>query len=316
MIKVDNITKVYTSRNTLDNLMFLFGFKRNSKKQTKAVDNISFQINPGEIVGIIGPNGAGKTTTIKMLTGLLRPTEGTIKIGKYTPFELSRDFKLAIGLFRGEVSSLDDGVIIKDSIEERLRIYGKKNLKSNQYAKRLFEIAETDRFLGGVPEELSQGQRTLIEFVASIVHKPKYLFLDEPTNGLDINAVTRFKEVIRYLNSELGITILITSHNLQHVVELSHRIILINKGKILIDKETDAVMHKDTLDRVIKFYIESKEGTANMPNNMNLNYPWVTVKVNKSNLEDEILKGLKRFKVSDIRITEPPVEEIFAGYYK
>ncbi|MBU0975248.1 MAG: ATP-binding cassette domain-containing protein [Patescibacteria group bacterium] len=316
MIKTKNISKIYRSRNTLDNLKFLFGIQNSSRKDVKAVDNISFEIKDGEIVGVIGPNGAGKTTTIKMLTGLLRPTVGAISMGEHNPFDLTEKFKKEIGLFRGEVHTLDDGVIVKDSIEELLRMYKQEDLDKNPFVLNLMKIAETERFLDSVPEELSQGQRTLIEFITSIVHKPKYLLLDEPTNGLDINAVTKFKEIIRYLNEKLKTTIIITSHNLQHVVDLSHRIILINKGKILIDKATDEVMHKDTLDRVIKFYIESEEGTVNLPANMELNYPWVTVKVSKSNLETEILNGLKRFKVSDIRITEPPIEEIFAKYYK
>lgn len=315
MIKVNNLTKIYKTRNTADRIKFLFGNKTSQRKQVKAVNDVSFEINKGEIVGFIGPNGAGKTTTIKMLTGLLKPTAGNIKIGNFSPFELTKEFKLKIGLFRGETHILDDGVIIKDSLKERLKIYEKKDLKLNKFVNQLLEITEIEKFLDDVPENLSQGQRSLIEFVASIIHAPEYIFLDEPTNGLDINAIIRFKNVIQFINKKHKSTILITSHNLQHVVDLSDRLILINKGKVLIDKPTERVIHSDTLDRTIKFCVDSKEGTTSLPKNMSMKYPWITVAVNKKNLEKEIRKGLDRFKVIDIRISEPPVEEIFSKYY-
>lgn len=316
MITAKNLTKIYKSRTTLDNIKFILGINSESEKDVKAVDNISFAIKDSEIVGIIGPNGAGKTTTIKMLTGLLKPTEGKVKVGKHTPFELKEEFKLDIGLFRGEVNTLDDGVIIKDSIEEKLKIYKQTKLNDNNYVQELLKMIAVSKFIDNIPENLSQGQRTLVEFIASILHSPTYLFLDEPLVGLDINAIIRFKKVIKYLNERLKATIIITSHNLQHVVDLSNRLILINKGKILIDKQTDEVIHKDTLDRVIKFYVESEEGTQNLTKNMRLNYPWVIVKTSKDKLEEAIKDGLRRFDVSDIRITEPPIEEIFSKYYK
>lgn len=316
MIKAQNLTKIYKHRTTLDNLKFLIGLKSKSKKDVSAVNNISFKIKDQEIVGIIGPNGAGKTTTIKMLTGLLKPTDGEITVGDHIPFKLQDDFKLNIGLFMGEVHTLDDGVIIKDSIKERLKIYKQGDFDQNEHAQKLLKITEAKSFIANTPETLSQGQRTLVEFLTSILHAPKYLFLDEPMIGLDINAIIKFKKVLKYLNKNLKTTIIITSHNLQHVVDLSNRLILINKGKVLIDKPTDEVIHKDTLDRVIKFYIESEIGTKNLPKNIRLDYPWVIVKTSKENLEKTIKEGLKRFEVSDIRITEPPIEEIFSKYYK
>jgi len=316
MIRAQNLTKIYKHRTTLDNLKFLLGLSSKSDKDVKAVNNISFEIKDKEIIGIIGPNGAGKTTTIKMLTGLLKPTDGNVKVGKHIPFELKENFKLDIGLFMGEVNTLDDGVVIKDSIEDRLKIYKQSQVNKNKYVEQLVETTGISKFMDNVPENLSQGQRTLVEFVTSILHAPKYLFLDEPIIGLDVNAIIKFKKVIKLLNKKLKSTIIITSHNLQHVVDLSGRIILINKGKILIDKSTDEVIHKDTLDRVIRFYIDSTEGTQNLPKSMKLNFPWVTVKTSKKNLEKAIQDGLRRFKVSDIRITEPPIEEIFSKYFE
>lgn len=314
MIKVKNVTKVYYPKDTISNLKQFFGFGSVTPK-TPAVSDINFEIPDNQIVGIIGPNGAGKTTTIKMLTGLLRPTSGQIFVDKKVPFDLTNDFKKSIALFRGGYPNLDDGVIVKDQFEDRLNIYRQPKFNSNIYLNKIIKISGIQELLCSVPEDLSQGQRHMVEFIGSILHRPKYVFLDEPMLGLDILAIGRFKKVIKYLKLKLKPTIILTSHILQQVVDLSDRIILINHGKVVLDDSPDNIINQGTFDRRIKFHLTSRNGTVNLSSNISLKYPWVIIKTTKNNLEKDIALGIKLFQFDDIRITQPSVDKIFTKYY-
>jgi len=315
MIKVSGLTKKYYPQDTLSNLKRFFNLGQVASLPP-AVHNISFTIAGNQTVGIIGPNGAGKTTTIKMLTGLLRPTSGEILVDQYTPFELNINFKKSLALFRGGYPNLDDGVIVRDQLEDRLNVYQQPVLAKNLYVKHIIRLSQSLSLLDSVPENLSQGQRHLVEFIASILHRPKYIFLDEPMLGLDILAISRFKKVIKYLKMSLNPTIILTSHILQQVVDLSDRIILINHGVIVLDDTPDNIIRQNTFDRQIKLHLVSRQGTTDIPSNTYVKYPWATIKTTKQSLEKDIDSGMKRFQFDDIRITEPSVDQIFTKYYK
>ena len=315
MIKVTNLSKTYFVTKPFDFVRFLFN--RPAKPGFKALNSLNFSIADGEVVGLIGPNGAGKTTTIKLLTGLLRPTAGEVQIDAYTPADLITEFKKTITLFRGNVPLLDDGVVIKDSFEDKLKIYGCRKLAHNQPLQALIMLAKISRFLVKTPEELSLGQRTWVELVYALAHFPQYLFLDEPTIGLDLTVQIRFKAVIAHLVKAYQPTILITSHDLQTVVDICPRLILINKGKVMIDKPTEAAIKGSTIDKKIIFSLKQPlPKKMALPANSVYQFPKLTLLTPREKLQTTIIDWSKKIDYLDIDITEPPLEQIFAQYYR
>ena len=316
MIRVRGITKVYYPRTLASNIQnLLFGKVDNREGGTTALSNVSFEINRGEVVGMIGPNGAGKTTMMKILTGLLRPTNGEVWVDEFKPADLEETFKKEISFFSATNRILDDGVIIRDSFEDKLGVYGSLPFRKNPTVQWLVERSQVEEYLDRVPEELSTGQRTIVEVIYSLIHKPRYVFFDEPTLGLDLSAILLFKQLVRELNQKEKMTFVITSHDLQNVVDISERIILINRGKVLVDKTTTAVIRDETFDRQIEFILSDKAGTQKLPPGIHLEFPRLIIKTSKKDVGDKIKYWLPRLHFSDLRITEPPIEEIFGKYY-
>lgn len=316
MITVRRVSKIYYPKTLASNLQnLIFGKVNRFGEGTTALSNVSFEIVEGEKVALIGPNGAGKTTMMKILTGLLQPTTGEVMVNGFKPADLENDFKKKISFFSGTRKSLDDGVVVRDSFRDKLKTYGSLPLEKNTFVLWLVEKAQVENFLDHVPEELSTGQRTIVEVVYALIQNPKCVFFDEPTLGLDLNAIILFKQLVCEVNEKEKTTFIITSHDLQNVVDISGRIILINRGKVLLDKFTIAVLRDETFDRQIEFILSDKTGTQKLPQDVTLEFPRLIIKTSKKNVGDEIKHWLPRLHFSDLRITEPPIEEIFGRYY-
>ncbi len=208
---------------------------RREYTEVEAVKQISFQIPQGEICGYIGENGAGKSTTIKMLTGILVPTSGKVEVGGYVPFKEREKFVKNIGVVFGQRSQLwwDIGVI--ESFHLLRKVY---RVPENDFRKRLDELVERlqlGELLNRPVRKLSLGQRMRCELVASLLHNPAILFLDEPTIGLDILVKTEIRDFLMGLNKEYGTTILLTTHDLQDIEALCSRVIMLDDGSIIYD---------------------------------------------------------------------------------
>lgn len=209
-------------------------FKR-EYSQVRAVKDISFQIPEGEICGYIGENGAGKSTTIKMLTGILVPTSGGIRVNGYIPYKEREEFVRGIGVVFGQRSQLwwDLGVV--ESFQLLKKVY---RVPDNDYRTRMDELVERlqlGELLNRPVRKLSLGQRMRCELAASLIHNPSILFLDEPTIGLDIVVKTEIREFLKSLNSRFGTTILLTTHDLQDIEALCSRVIMLDDGNIIYD---------------------------------------------------------------------------------
>lgn len=315
MINVNNLSKTYYKSKPFDFIQYLLNKQR--QPESKALESISFTIKDGEIVGLIGPNGAGKTTTIKMLTGLLRPTLGSVAIDNFIPSELTVEFKKSITLFRGNVPILDDGVVIEDSFNDKLKIYQQPLLANNQQLQLLIKLSKMKKFFSKIPAELSLGQRTWVELIYALSHFPKYIFLDEPTIGLDLTIQLQFKEIMAYLINFYHPTILITSHDLQTVVDICPRIILINHGKVMIDKPTEEVIKNSTLDKKVVFTLKNPlSDKIILPKDSIYQFPKLTIVTPRTQLQSTIIDWSKKIEYLDIDITEPPIEKIFTKYYR
>jgi len=205
----------------------------------KAVDGISFAIEQGELVGFIGPNGAGKSTTIKMLTGVLEPSSGTISVDGYVPYKQRRRYVQNIGIVFGQRTQLWWDLAVIESFKLLKEIYG---IDRAAYERNLgiFDELVNLKELYGIPvRNLSLGQRMLCDIAASFIHDPGIIFLDEPTIGLDVDIRSKVRSIIKELNRLKSATVLLSSHDVGDIESLARRIILIDKGKILYDGPTE-----------------------------------------------------------------------------
>jgi len=210
----------------------------------KAVEQVSFEIEEGEFVGFIGPNGAGKTTTLKMLSGLLYPTSGKVKVLGYTPFDRKTNFLKEISLVLGQKNQLWWDLPAMESLLLNKEIYEIEDSKFNSTLEDLTSLLDAKEIINVPVRKLSLGQRMKMELIAALIHSPKVLFLDEPTIGLDVVMQKKIREFLKEYNKEYKSTIILTSHYMEDVEELCKRVIIINYGQLLYDGSLENLIKK------------------------------------------------------------------------
>ena len=234
MITVKNLTKIYqVPQQNFKKSLKNFLWKPTEDKI--GVQNISFTVEQGEIVGFVGPNGAGKTTTIKMLSGILTPSEGELEVCGYVPYKQRRLYTKEIGVMMGQRSVLFYDIPVIESLKFFKDVYSINDVDFRERLDFLVDKLELEALLQIPVRKLSLGQRMRCEVVASILHNPKVLFLDEPTIGLDIIAKQKIIDFLQYLNVKFNTTIFLTTHGLNDIDRLCQRIIILDKGAIQYD---------------------------------------------------------------------------------
>lgn len=228
-------------------------------KTVKAVDKISFEIKEGEMVGFLGPNGAGKTTTLKMLTGILYPTSGKVNVLGYTPTDRKVEFQKQIALVLGQKNQLWWDLPPTDGFYMNKEIYRIPEAEYRTTLNELIELLDISDILSTPVRKLSLGQRMKCELTASLLHKPKVLFLDEPTIGLDVGTQKKVREFLKNINRQFKTTIILTSHNMEDVEAVCERIILIDHGHKVYD---------GSIDKLIKTYATEKYLTVDFDNDV------------------------------------------------
>lgn len=225
--------KVYQSR---PGLAGAFRDLLNRQYRTiRAVDEINLQIGQGEMVGYIGENGAGKSTTIKMLTGILQPTAGELKVNGYDPHRQREKFVKTIGVVFGQRSQLWWDIAVQESFRLLQKVYQVPEEKQKQHLNRMIEVLDIGGLLDQPVRKLSLGQRMRCELAASLIHQPSLLFLDEPTIGLDVLVKENIRQFLKEINREFGTTILLTTHDLSDIEALCSRVVMLDQGKIIYD---------------------------------------------------------------------------------
>ncbi|MEK6962911.1 MAG: ATP-binding cassette domain-containing protein [Nanoarchaeota archaeon] len=288
-------------------------------KEVSAVEDVSFQLKEGELIGFIGPNGAGKSTTIKMLTGILFPSSGKLNVLGYNPQTERIKLAYKIGVIFGQRQQLWHHLPPIDTFNLFSKIY---ELEEEAYQKRLNELIllfEIRPYLYTPVRKLSLGERMRCEFVASLLHRPKVLFLDEPTIGMDILAKKSVREFIRKLNQHEKTTVILTSHDLDDIEELCPRVVIINKGKLIYDGTMSRIKNQLKY-KVLELYFDKKVQTLpKIQHTKIINQTPFNVKVEIDKTKVPIRKVLdvylKKFKVVDIVIEDPPIEEIIERFY-
>jgi ABC-2 type transport system ATP-binding protein len=235
-IAIENLSKTYQVPEREGGFRAAVGgFFRRRYKDVNAVQKVSFHIDSGEIVGFLGPNGAGKTTTLKMLSGLLHPTGGKVRVLGFTPWERKREFLQSITLVMGQRNRLSWDIPAADSFLLNQAIYRLPEAQYQATLKELDELLELGPIMRKPVRNLSLGERMKCELAAGLLHRPSVLFLDEPTIGLDITAQARIRAFLQEYNRRTGATILLTSHYMADVTALCHRIVMIHQGQLKYD---------------------------------------------------------------------------------
>ena len=288
-------------------------------KTIKAVKNINFQVEKGEMIAFIGPNGAGKSTTIKMLTGILYPNKGSIKVLDIDPIKDRKKLAYQIGTEFGQKEQLWTHLTPYDNFKFFGAIYDIPNSIVEKKIKELNELFELDEFINTPVRNLSLGQRIRCEIVASLIHDPKVLFLDEPTIGLDPVVKENIRSLIKRMNKEYKTTVVLTSHDVGDIEKLCKRVIIVNKGQIVLD---------DTMENLKYHYLNKKIVEAKMNKEVNLDdEEGITILKDKGyNLKIEVdtkkksvsdaIKLLNPDNIVDINITNIPLEDIISDIYK
>jgi ABC-2 type transport system ATP-binding protein len=289
------------------------------KKTVKAVEDISFTVNKGELVGFIGPNGAGKTTTLKVLSGLLFPTSGFVEVLNENPWDKKHDFLKKISLVMGQKNQLWWDLPAIETMELNRAIYEIPKKKYEDTLAELTELLNVKSLLSIPVRRLSLGQRMRLEFVASLLHQPELLFLDEPTIGLDVVGQQKIRDFIYDYNKKYNATIILTSHNMADLNDLTKRVIVIEKGNLLYDGDLKALTEKYAKEKIIRVYL-SKETDFKMFENVGkvvrINYPQVVIRVPRETAAISAAEILQSFPVADLTVEESPIEDVIRQVFK
>lgn len=288
------------------------------KKIIRALKNISFNISKGELVGFIGPNGAGKTTTLKILSGILYPTSGFVHVLGFEPWHKDHEFLKNISLIMGQKNQLWWDLPAIDSIELNKAIYQIPETKYKESLSELVDLLDVKKLLNIQVRKLSLGQRMRLELVSALLHRPKVLFLDEPTIGLDVVAQQRVRDFLYEYNRKFKATIMLTSHNMDDLVDLAKRIIVIDKGKILFDGFLRDLVSKFVKEKRITVYFSRETDGKKLEEVGRLirfSYPKAVVSVAREVAAVASAQILENFPVADLTVEEEPIDEIIRRFF-
>lgn len=312
-ISVKNLNKVFTYyekkegfQHSLKNLLV------RKQKTKEAVKNISFDIDSGDIIGFLGPNGAGKTTTLKMLSGILYPTSGEVHVLGYCPWKRQKEFKMKYSMVLGQKSQLWPDLPASETFRLNQYIYEVDERKCKMLLDELTEYLDVKHLLNVQVRRLSLGERMKLELIASLIHSPQLIFLDEPSIGLDLVSQKKIRSFIRYWNEQYKTTVMITSHYMKDIEDLCERVIVINGGEKLYDGSLSDVnyMFKDI--KIVNLELSSeiddmkldKFGVITKKDGLNC-----TMEVNRENLHEFIGYVTQKLNIKDISISDIPVEK-------
>ena len=292
---------------------------RREKLTKTAVNEISFHIDEGEIVGFLGPNGAGKTTTLKMLSGILFPTSGDAKIMNYVPWQRKKEYKMKFTIVMGQKSQLWWDLPAVDSLYLNKCIY---EVSDQTYKKRLNEFVELFdvKDLLKVPvRRLSLGERMKFELMASMIHDPRVIFLDEPTIGLDFISQKRIIELLKYYNKQTKTTILMTSHYMKDIEELCNRAIVINHGNLVFDGSLENIRNESGKKKLIKFRVAENLDKARIQHYGEIkawNESEVKLEVNHEEIQSILKDIMNTMCVYDFSVQDIPLESVITSIYQ
>ena len=301
IIKLEQLTKKFKIQKKTSGFKNFF---KSEYKNINAVDKLSFAIKKGERVAFIGPNGAGKSTTIKMLSSILYPTSGTAEVMGMTPWDNRKKLSYNIGTVFGQRSQLWYNLPVQDSFALLGKIYDIDEIKFKRRLSKLVKLFEIRDLLTHPTCSLSLGQRMRCEIVASLIHNPQVLFLDEPTIGLDVTAKEIIRNLIKKQALEEETTLLLTSHDTDDMEKVCDRVIIINKGKLIFD---------NTINKLKDSYLSKKYMEVTSESGEKIK---TEVNTKETPVKKALEELMKKYHVVDMTVENPPMEEIIKEIYR
>ena len=320
IIRAEGLSKTYRVADKQPGFLgTLRHFVARRSRDVAAVREVSFTIEPGEIVGFLGPNGAGKTTTLKMLSGLIHPSAGTVEVAGCVPFRRQGRFLRQISLVMGQKQQLIWDLPPLDSLRVNAAVYGIADAEANRRITELAEMLELGDELTRPVRKLSLGERMKAELLAALLHRPAVLFLDEPTLGLDVNAQARVRRFLADINRRTGTTVLLTSHYMGDITALCPRVLLIHQGRLFFDGRLDALADRLTPCREVRLELAEPQPAAAFARFGTLEAlegRKVRLLVPQEQLTDAVARLLATFAVLDLEVSEPPIEELIGRLFQ
>jgi ABC-2 type transport system ATP-binding protein len=301
-------------------MSILRNFLTRDTRTIHAVDNVSFTVNEGEVVGYLGPNGAGKSTTIKMLTGLLVPSRGSLNVNGFVPWKERQRYVSSIGAVFGQRTTLWWDLPVIESLQLLQYIYKVSEATFKQNLKEFETVLELNEFISSPVRSLSLGQRMRADLCAALLHNPALLFLDEPTIGLDVVAKERIRQFIKHVNEVRETTVLLTTHDLSDVQKLCQRILIIDQGKLLFDGALDTLQNRfgGKWQLVVDFtepYPSVEVAGAEVVRLEGIRAIY-TFDRNRLSVSDLISRISAQYSVRDISVHEPEIEVTIRNIYE
>src|SRR3977135_1098704 len=318
VIETRGLTKVYrTYRKECGLRGSIKGLVRRKYDETRAADDVTFQIEEGELVGFLGPNGAGKTTVLKMLSGLLNPSSGEARVLGFVAWERSNELKRQFSLVMGQKNALWWDLPAQESLELNRAIYGIDRGRFKKVVNGLSELLDVGDKMNVMVRELSLGELMKMELISSLIHEPRVLFLDEPTIGLDVVSQKRVREFLRLYNSEHRVVTLLTSHYMQDIAETCGGVMIIDHGKIFFDGPLDTIIDRFSGDKVISltFTGESKRDFTEFGEVVSQTPVSVQLKVPRAHVTETARRLLEACDISDINVQEMPIEDVIRSLF-
>lgn len=318
VIEIDNLCRSFKVQQRDENfLRYLFHRKYTT---VEAVKNLSLSVKPGELVGFIGPNGAGKSTAIKMMTGIIVPTSGDITLLGKVPYKNRKENAFHIGVLFGQRSQLWWDLPVVDTFRLLKRIYRIPENVYKENLKKYSEVLGLNEFINQPVRQLSLGQRMRADMCASLLHNPEILFLDEPTIGLDVVVKKQIRDMIREINQERGTTVILTTHDMKDIEEICQRIVMIDKGHIVIDKPVEEIKHTFRGNNVIRFVLNTTpdvivlEDVEKIDINSDGNII-VSYDMRKTSSAKIISEISSKYEIVDLSIKETEIDDIIRNLY-
>jgi len=321
MIEVDRLTKEFTVNRTKAGLwgavQSLFSREREIHV---AVDELSFIVEAGEFVSLIGPNGAGKSTTMKMLSGILHPTRGNIQIMGLDPRKERKRLAYQIGIVFGQRTQLWWDLPLRDSYEILRRMYRLTEKAYRDFLERYDHLLELGAFLETPVRKLSLGQRMRADLAAALIHDPPLLFLDEPTIGLDVVAKKRIRDALKELQTKRGKTILLTTHDMDDIEQLCERVIILHRGKKLLDGSIDELYNRFAPPSAIQVHFLKQPSKKPLHAAMKVEGSGESYRFlydRRRHSASEVLKEIEQWgNLADVKMMEPDIEEVIRQIYQ
>lgn len=317
-IQVKDLAKTYHVYRKKEGVFAsISGLFRREYNAVNAVAKVSFEVETGEMVAFLGPNGAGKTTTLKLLSGLIHPTEGTATVLGHVPWKRENEYRRRFSLVMGQKNQLWWDLPAQESFRLHKEIYGIDAVQFEARKDELTELLEVKKLIAQPVRELSLGERMRMELIAALLHSPEVLLLDEPTIGLDVVSQRKVQEFLKYYQEEQQITVLLTSHYMKDVEALCKRAVVINQGVIVHDGPLEEIVDRFSKHKIIELQFADTvpDGLERFGTVLSVEPPRVKLEVLRHDISSVLTHLLSNNSIEDVGVHERPLEEVIAELF-